>query len=97
MAPWEVYRQWNERLFVEMYSAYKSGRAEKDPTEFWFSGEIGFFDFYIIPLAKRLKEVEVFGRTADECLAFAEKNRDEWKVRGAEAVESMIQSVIGPV
>jgi hypothetical protein len=74
-------RQWNERLFAEMYKAYKTGRADKDPTEFWYKGEIGFFDFYIIPLAKRLKEVEVFGGTADECLQFAMKNREEWQVK----------------
>ena len=23
------------------------GRAEKDPSEFWYKGEIGFFDFYM--------------------------------------------------
>lgn len=31
----DVYRKWNERLFHEMYNAYRSGRAEKDPAEFW--------------------------------------------------------------
>jgi hypothetical protein len=59
--------------------------------------EIGFFDFYIIPLAKRMKEVGVFGRTADECLAFAERNREEWRVNGPEAVEKMIQRIVGPL
>jgi hypothetical protein len=29
-------------------------------------GEIGFFDFYIIPLAKKLKECGVFGVSSDE-------------------------------
>jgi hypothetical protein len=32
------------------------------PDHFNFlSGEIGFFDFYVIPLAKKLKECGVFG------------------------------------
>jgi len=61
MQHWSIYRKWNERLFCEMYKAYKEGRAEKDPTEFWHQGEIGFFDFYIIPLAKKLKNCGVFG------------------------------------
>jgi predicted transposase YbfD/YdcC len=42
---WHIYRKWNERLFEEMYEAYKEGRAEADPSEFWYKGEIGFFRF----------------------------------------------------
>ena len=45
-----VYRKWNERLFRELYTAYKHGRAEKDPSEFWYQGEIGIFDFYMYVL-----------------------------------------------
>lgn len=33
---------------------------EKDPSEGWYQGEIGFFDFYVIPLAKKVR----FGATA---------------------------------
>jgi 3'5'-cyclic nucleotide phosphodiesterase/Adenylate and Guanylate cyclase catalytic domain len=36
MQHWHVYRKWNERLFEEMYRAYKLGRADKDPAEFWY-------------------------------------------------------------
>jgi hypothetical protein len=43
-----TFKQWNERLFREMTLAYKQGRAEKDPKDFWYQGEIGFFDFYIV-------------------------------------------------
>jgi len=75
MQHWHIYRKWNERLFHEMYKAYKMGRAEKDPCEFWYSGEIGFFDFYIIPLAKKLKNCGVFGVSSDEYLNYATKNR----------------------
>lgn len=28
-----------------MTKAYKEGRADKDPADFWYQGEIGFFDF----------------------------------------------------
>jgi len=46
MQHWHIYRKWNSRFFLECYKAYKDGRAEKDPSDFWFKGEIGFFDFY---------------------------------------------------
>ena len=47
MQSWPVYRQWNTKLFAEMHKAYKDGRSDKDPSEFWFQGEIGFFDYYV--------------------------------------------------
>jgi hypothetical protein len=61
MQHWHVYLKWNARLFNEMYRAYKEGRLEKDPTEFWYNGEIRFFDYYIIPLAQKLKSCGAFG------------------------------------
>ena len=39
MQHWHVYRKWNEKLFQEMYKAFKEGRADKDPSEFWYKGE----------------------------------------------------------
>jgi hypothetical protein len=93
MQHWSVYRKWNERLFKEMYKAYKEGRADKDPAEFWYQGEIGFFDFYIIPLAKKLKDCGVFGVSSDEYLQYAQSNRNEWENKGMEVVESLIASV----
>lgn len=36
MQHWHVYRKWNERLFTEMFEAYKAGRAEKNPADFWY-------------------------------------------------------------
>ena len=77
MQHWHIYRKWNERLFHEMYDAYRKGRSEKDPSDFWAKGEIGFFDFYIIPLAKKLKDCGVFGVSSDEYLNYAEKNRKD--------------------
>lgn len=71
MQHWHVYRKWNERLFQECYEAYLNGRAQKDPSEGWYEGELGFFDFYIIPLAKKLEECGVFGVSSDECLNYA--------------------------
>ncbi|KAL7569398.1 hypothetical protein ACA910_010482 [Epithemia clementina (nom. ined.)] len=90
MQHWHIFRKWNERLFDEMYAAYKHGRAEKNPAEFWYKGEIGFFDFYVIPLVKKLSDCGVFGVSSDEYLSYAMKNREEWENRGQEMVAAMI-------
>ena len=66
MQHWIQYRKWNECLFLEMLHAYNSGRALKHPKDFWYQGELGFFDFYVIPLAKKLKDCGVFGVSSDE-------------------------------
>eukprot|EP00934_Nitzschia_sp_Nitz4_P005403 Nitzschia sp. Nitz4//scaffold296_size27349//382//4345//NITZ4_008196-RA/size27349-snap-gene-0.39-mRNA-1//1//CDS//3329546261//5393//frame0 len=89
MQHWHVYRQFNQRLFEELYRAHKEGRGGKDPTEFWYKGELGFFDFYIIPLAKKLKECGVFGVSSGEYLNYAMSNRMEWERRGEEMVAEM--------
>jgi hypothetical protein len=94
MQHWHVFRKWNQRLFEEMYAAYCAGRAAKDPSEFWYEGEIGFFDFYVIPLAKKLKDCGVFGVSCDEFLNYAQKNRDEWESRGKEIVAEMVEAVM---
>jgi class 3 adenylate cyclase len=96
MQHWHIYRKWNARLFDEMYRAFKEGRAETDPSINWYKGEIGFFDFYIIPLAKKLKECGVFGVSSDEYLNYAMKNRKEWEARGQEIVAEMVESFSNP-
>lgn len=65
-----------------MYVAYIQGRSDKDPSEFWYQGELGFFDFYIIPLAKKLAECGVFGVSSEEYLDYAQRNRSEWEKKG---------------
>jgi hypothetical protein len=90
MQHWHVYRKWNERLFEEMYGAYKCGRTDKDPSLGWAKGEIWFFDFYVIPLAKKLKECGVFGVSSDEYLNYALENRQEWEAKGASIVETLV-------
>jgi hypothetical protein len=75
---------------MELYTAFRQGRAEKDPAEFWYKGEIGFFDFYIIPLAKKLKDCGVFGVSSDEYLNYALKNREEWERKGEAVTAEMV-------
>lgn len=87
MQHWEVFNKWNERLFMEMYKAHHEGRAKESPDNFWYEGELGFFDFYIMNLAQKLKECRVFGVSSDEFLDFAIRNRKEWEAKGREIVE----------
>ena len=91
MQHWHIYRKWNERFFLECYQAFLDGRAQTSPVDNWYKGEIGFFDFYIIPLAKKLKDCGVFGVSSDEYLNYAIKNRQEWEARGLEIVDEMVE------
>ena len=85
-----MYRKWNQRLFNELYKAFLDGRSTSNPADFWATGEIGFFDFYIIPLANKLKECGVFGISSDEYLNYAVANRAEWSAKGTEIVADML-------
>ena len=90
MQHWHVYLKWNERLFCEVYKSYLAGRIEQDPSEGWYKGEIGFFDFYIIPLAKKLETCGVFGVSSMEYLGYAEGNRREWERKGEAIVKGYL-------
>jgi class 3 adenylate cyclase len=91
MQHWHIYIKWNERLYAEMYKAYMEGRSDKDPTSTWYKGEIGFFDFYVIPLAQKLSECGVFGVSSDEYLNYAIMNRLEWEKKGRDIVASYVE------
>ncbi|KAL7556385.1 hypothetical protein ACA910_014127 [Epithemia clementina (nom. ined.)] len=91
MQHWHVYRKWNERLFVEMTNAYRCDRMGADPSTFWYTGELGFFDNYIIPLAIKLKECNVFGVFSDEYLSYAKANREEWEEKGQAIVAELVE------
>jgi hypothetical protein len=91
MQHWHIYQKWNERLFVEMYQAFKQGRLGRNPADFWYQGEIGFFDYYVIPLAKKLGDCGVFGVSSDEFLKYAQANRQEWENKGKGIVAKMVE------
>ena len=84
-----IYSKWNERLFKEVYFGYLSGRLQKNPTEGWYQGELWFFDNYVIPLAKKLKDCAVFGHSSDEYYNYAVQNRTEWERKGRTLCEVM--------
>lgn len=89
MQHWYIYTKWNERLYREMYFAFLNGRSQKDPTTGWFEGELWFFDNYVIPLARKLKDCGVFGVSSDEYLTYALQNRVEWEKKGQQVCQKM--------
>jgi hypothetical protein len=93
MQHWHVYQKWNKHLFRELYVAHKAGRLDANPATFWYQGELGFFDNYVIPLAKKLKECNVFGVSSDEYLDYALSNRAEWQEKGQELVKGMVEEM----
>eukprot|EP00980_Cylindrotheca_fusiformis_P020677 scaffold7712_cov116-Cylindrotheca_fusiformis.AAC.1 len=90
MQHWYIYKKWNERFFMECYRAFKDGRADSDPSTNWYKSEIGFFDFYVIPLARKLQSCGVFGVSSDEYLNYATANRDEWIREGEALVQQFL-------
>ncbi|KAG7344917.1 hypothetical protein IV203_032448 [Nitzschia inconspicua] len=50
-----------------------------------------FSDFYIIPLAKKLKDCGVFGVSSDEFRNYALANRKEWELKGESMVKDNLQ------
>jgi len=83
----------NERFFRENYFGYLLHRSDKDPADGWYEGELWFFDNYIIPLARKLRECGVFGVSSDEYLNYALANRKEWEHKGKSIVASMKEKV----
>eukprot|EP00980_Cylindrotheca_fusiformis_P031572 scaffold26570_cov147-Cylindrotheca_fusiformis.AAC.1 len=96
MQPFDTFKKWNHMLYREMYTAYENGRAEEDPTETWFRGDLGFFNFYIIPLARKLLDCGVFDLSkAKNLLENAIENRNKWKKHGEKIVEEYVAERLG--
>ena len=93
MQHWTVYQKWNRCLFEEMYKSFKAGRTDKDPSLNWYQRELWFFDNYVIPLAKKLKEYQVFGASGHEFQGYAYEYRLEWENRGEDIVKEMVSEL----
>ena len=104
MQHWHVFRKFNQRLFEEVYGSYLEEQANitdpialaatKDPSKFWYQGEIGFFDHYILPLADKLETCGVFGVSSTEYKLYAEENRREWQEKGEALVEEYVATAL---
>jgi hypothetical protein len=69
-----------------MMTGFDNGRLAEDPSKTWYEREIKFFDEYVMPLAKKLKESGMFGIAGDDVLLCAQANRKEWVVSGVSIV-----------
>ncbi len=93
MQGWNNFVKWNFRLYKEIIACYKKGLCG-DPSSGWYKGQIGFFDFYIIPLAKR---GSVFFTSKDFGIKLIEQakiNKDQWIEYGEKATNLMINAVL---
>jgi hypothetical protein len=77
-----------------MYKAYLDGRTDMNPSISWYKEEMGFFDFCIIPLAKKLENCGAFGVSGVEYLVYAQHNRREWEMKGQEAVARYLEKYL---
>ena len=93
MQSWPIFMKWNTKLYDELWAAKLAGRGP-DVSANWFKGQIGFFDFYIIPLAKRLLQCGVFGEMSDLFLENLKKNRVRWLREGEDRCKEMHERVI---
>lgn len=94
MQHWDTYIKWNKCLLRESYTAFKEGRADKDPTLQWLQSEKAFFDGHVIPLAQKLKVCESFGVSGNECLTYALENRRELDDCGEQVFHGIIREVL---
>ena len=93
MQHWHIFRQYNTCLYKEIYKAFKGGHGSSDPYNGWYSGEIGFFKFYVIPLAERVKQSRGCGALGEELYQYACSNLIEWEMKGKDIVEDLRKSV----
>jgi len=93
MQSWELFCFWNRKLYEELYSAFKAGRSDNDPSSGWYQNELNFFRGYIIPLSEKMKKSGVFGDRGEEWMKNATRIRDRWKKEGKRVSKEMINAV----
>jgi 3'5'-cyclic nucleotide phosphodiesterase len=82
--------KWSNRLFLELRKAYVEGRGES-PQNGWFRNQIGFLDAYLLPLARKLDDMGVFGGTKGAVFAEnVEENRERWTREGMSLTAAIV-------
>ncbi len=73
------------------HDAFESKNVAGDPSSNWYIDELGFFDYYLIPLEMKLKECGVFGASGYEYISYVLKNKKDWERKGRrQAVQEMV-------
>ena len=89
---WTIYLKWTSRMYLELRKAFADGRLWRDPGDAWVNGELGCFDFFILPLTKRLRECGQFGTFGDQAIVQLEQNRAEWQEKGRDIIRELAQN-----
>ena len=94
--------KWNEHLYHEILAAHVRDSARRaaaptpHPREGWFRSQIGFYDFYIIPLAERLDACGAFGPGGGHGFAArAVRNKERWLREGEECTRRIVAAAEG--
>jgi hypothetical protein len=87
---WDHMVKWSDRLYMELRKAHVAGRGG-DPKGNWFENQIGFLDFYLLPMARRLEDTKVFGDATGEAFPnIVINNRDRWMTDGYSVATNVI-------
>lgn len=74
--------KWSDCLYLELRKALVAKKGD-DPMNGWFNNQIGFLDFYLLPLARKLDDTGAFGDSRGAVFAsIVEKNRKRWTKEG---------------
>ncbi|GAX18681.1 cAMP-specific phosphodiesterase 4 [Fistulifera solaris] len=88
---WEQMVKWSNCLYLELQRALLMGRGT-DPKPNWFQNQIGFLEFYLLPLANKLDETGVFGGFVGKQFATTVlANRDRWVKKGQKVTDQIIE------
>mmetsp|Transcript_18910 Transcript_18910/g.31277 ORF Transcript_18910/g.31277 Transcript_18910/m.31277 type:complete len:811 (+) Transcript_18910:114-2546(+) len=91
MQGFEQMEKWSGRLFYELKSVCDTGRGE-DPQSNWFENQITFLESYILPLARRLDDMGVFGDSIGPMFAtIVQQNKEKWVSEGLAATARVVQ------
>lgn len=81
MQGFDNFVKWNFRLYKELMECYKQGLMP-DPTSNWATGQIWFFENYVIPLAERTEKIRGSSVFSLHLLENAKKNMARWQEEG---------------
>lgn len=91
MQGWEQMEKWSGRLFYELKATHDKGRGD-DPETNWFPGQLMFLESYILPLARRLDDMGVFGDTIGGMFArIVQQNKARWHTEGLDVTAQVVQ------
>jgi len=88
---WDHMVKWSNRLYLELRRAHAAGRGP-DASPDWYRNQIGFLEYYVLPLARKMDETGVFGEMVGPSFArLVEANRDRWLLDGEKVTKDITE------